>query len=291
LADVLGHNRLAVQIAGLALGIFGFAVLRWIVQANLAAQCSAALVGVALVLFAQFFGSLRRIAPQERRRLETAGVLCFAICLVAALAATGYHAAGSVRGGAPGKRSASARADISFDKDEPSRLVIRAPARRWQAVVIEVQKVWTLTPDKPAPDTIDWLHDPDLELPADKSPPYKVRTMAGNSLPITVTLQPALPNASVEEVQVTRGWARRIKLPKDAKDYVFLLRVELLDAQGNLVPAGNLLYLPDLKSGYSTPTTSANQEVLRELAAAEAPKSAKLNHLLSAHALLLGTQQ
>src|SRR5262245_26991919 len=91
LADLLRQNRLPAQVTGLALAVGGFAGLWWLAPANLKAQLSAALPGVVLVAFAQFFFALRKLKPDERRPLEAAGTCGFALCLLAALGATGYQ--------------------------------------------------------------------------------------------------------------------------------------------------------------------------------------------------------
>src|SRR5436305_13429770 len=90
-ADALGRYRLPVQGVGLVLAGAGFGGLWWLSPTNLAAQLSAALFGLSVVLFAQFFSSLRKLKPEERRALELAGAGCFVICLAASLGATGYH--------------------------------------------------------------------------------------------------------------------------------------------------------------------------------------------------------
>src|SRR5439155_837136 len=53
------------------------------------------------------------------------------------------------------------------------------------------------------------------------------------------------------------------------------------DTRGKILSAGSVLYMPDLKTGYSTPISDANKEILRELASLQTPKSEKLTRLLS----------
>src|SRR5439155_837135 len=83
-------------------------------------------------LFAQFFFSLRRLKPEERRSLELAGAGCFILCLAATLGATGYHwvkhprpMAGSGLAGGSGGAGGAAGTEVSFASEEANRLVIR----------------------------------------------------------------------------------------------------------------------------------------------------------------------
>jgi hypothetical protein len=286
IADLLGRYPLLVQAVGIAIGAAGFGLLKFVASANLAAQLSAALGGMAVILFAQFFSWLRRLEPQQRLALSTAGVACFGVCFLASLAAAAYHTIATPGGGA-GSSGPGRPPQVAFDKKEPNKLVIAVTGKGWKSVAIEVQKIWMLTPDnRPTGDTVDWPHDPDIQLTADKPTPYTVKTLAGNATPIPVTLQPVLPDSSAEAVNLhAGGWVTRIKFAKPPKDCVFQLRLEAVNSQGASVNAGSVLYLPDLKTRYSTPTSDANQAVLRELSTLRMPKSPKLMDLLTAHML------
>ncbi len=288
-ADLFRQNALPAQVMGLALAVGGLAGLWWLAPANLAAQMSAPLLGVALIAFAQFFHALRKIKPEERRSLEAAGVCCFGVCLAATLGVTGYHyhhgAGRSPPGGGGGGAVSSGGAgaadtEVTFAGDEPNRLVIRVPVKNPTDVIVEVEKVWVLTPDNAPPETLDWPLA-DVELPAEQSLPYKVKAISGTAVPIEITLVPLPPNSSADPVQVENRWVTRLKFTKPPpKDYVYLLKVAVVTKQGKTVSAGSVVYFPDLKTKYDK-LTGANQEALREIAAVQAPKSPKLAELLS----------
>ena len=99
-------------------------------------------------------------------------------------------------------------------------------------------------------------------------------------MPIDITLQPVLPDAVAEPLQLERGWATRIKFGKPPKDHVYLLRLDVVDNRGKALSVGSVLYMPDLKTGYNSSPAEANKEILRELAGLQMPKSAKLTGLL-----------
>src|SRR5205823_4392409 len=129
-ADLLARHRLPIQGVGLVLGGAGFGGRWWLAPTNMAAQLSAALVGVSIGLFAQFFVSLRNLKPEERRSLELAGAGCFVLCLAATVGATGYHWVKNPRVGGPmngGPSSGAPGTEVTFAAEEPNRLVIRAP--------------------------------------------------------------------------------------------------------------------------------------------------------------------
>ncbi len=147
-------------------------------------------------------------------------------------------------------------------------------------MVVEVQKVWELTPHTQVPETLDWPHSVDVELRTDKQPPYKEDTFAGNEQPIEVLLLPLFPGSSANPMQVENRWVTRLTFSKrPAKEHVFLLHLSVVK-QGKTVPAGSVVYFPDLKTRYET-LTPAHREVLREIAAVQAPKSPKLMELLA----------
>lgn len=287
IADLLRQNCVPVQTVGGALAVGGFAGLWWLAPTNRAAQLSAALFGVAIILFTQFFFSLRKLKPEERRSLEAAGACCLILCLAGTVGAACFHwaagrraAGGAGAGGGATAPGGAAQNGVAFASEIPNRLVVQSPVKDPKHVVVEIEKVWVLTPDNAPPETLDFPLA-EVELPAESSPHHQERAPAGSAQPIHVNLAPVLPGSSAESVLEGTTWVTRLKLTKPGpKDYVFLLRVDVITRQGKTVNAGSVVYFPDLKTKYDK-LTPANQEALREIAAVEAPKSPKLAELLS----------
>jgi hypothetical protein len=285
LAELCRQNRLPMQTTGVALAVGGFAGLWWLAPANLAAQLSASLFGLAIVLFAQFFFSIRKLKPEERRSLEAVGVCCLVLCLAGTLGAAGYHwaarRAGGGGGGGGGTASGGApQSEVTFASDEPNRLLIGVPIKNPHRVVIEVQRIWELAPDTKSAEALDWPHGPDFFLEAEKKCPYKETALSGRDVPIQSVLQPILPDLKAEPIQVADRWVTRLSFAKPpAKDYAYQLKVEVVTTQGKAINAGTVVYFPDFKTKYEK-LSPANQEVLREIAEVPAVRSPKLAELI-----------
>jgi hypothetical protein len=291
LADVLAQHRTKAQVAGCGMTLVACGLVRWLAPQALAAQLAAALPGLALCLFAWYFGYLQKLRPEDRKRPASAGIVCLVLCVAAALGAAGISL--GERGTGPAARSGATEA--AFAADNPNRVEIRLPAgiKRARKVVVRVEKIWTLEPEKAPTEPVDLAAAHDVALPVKATPFSEENNLLGQSSgQIVLTLQPTMPSetATQDVVDSGSGLVRRYKF-KQARDYVFLLRLTVFDTAGKKSEAGELLYLPDLKTSYTTPTSAANRSVLREIQASKAAKSRKLANLLSANALLLESKK
>lgn len=296
-ADAIRRFRLAIQIAGAVLAAGGFAAIYWWKPTNLAAQIAAAVFGLSLVAFAQFFELLRKLKPGDRRTLELAGLGGAGLCIVAALGTAGFHIASRVPSGdllasgggatSDSKSTPEPTTQLVFSDKQPNLIVVRAPdpKKKWGAI-IEVQQIWVLTPDTAAPAQIDWRGDAsDVLLDVKRQTPFSREGFVGDEAENTIALQPGIPDALYETVDALSNKGQ-LKFNKPPQDYVFLLRVQLVEKvragkiQKSPTEIGQIVYFPDLKTGYNTPTSEANKEKLREIAALSFPKSAKLTKLL-----------
>ena len=294
--DALSQRRFIVQFAGLVLAAAGYSLVRWLAPLNFAAHLCAGLAGLALILFAQYFHFLQKLGAEDRRSLARAGIACLLLCVTATIGAAGYFLTTSGKSDEDSPTSSSQQA--VFSNNDPNQIQIRfhgaLAQRQWSQVVVEVQKIWSLTPDK-APAVVDLDVNYDLELPADKKTPYTVESGYLQSIPgrLDVKLQPILPSsvAATKLEDITIAMVRRVTFTKKPKDFVYLLRLRVMDADGGSVNAGTFLYLPDLKTTYSKSASAANLSVLRELKDVAAIKSPKLADLLKANALLLDSKK
>ena len=97
-----------------------------------------------------------------------------------------------------------------------------------------------------------------------------------------------MATTKLEDVSI--ALVRRVTFTKKPKDFVYSLRLRILDGDGSF-DAGTFLYLPDLKTTYSKSASAANLSVLRELKDFPAFKSPKLLLLLDANALRLNSKK
>jgi hypothetical protein len=293
--DALGRAKMKVQAAGGVLAIAAFGLVYLLAPSALTAQLAAALAGVALIFFAQFFAYLQKLPPENRGALSTAGAASLVVCFAAALGVAGFSLAAhrgtpSGEGGAPGPSasagpSASGSPEAAFLADDPNRIEIRTGnvRKRWRKLVVRVEKIWTLTPEKTPTEPVDVNPAHDVTLLVRETPYSDENPLRPGE--IVLTLRAQLPPETATEDLVDagpeKGMVWRTKFTPQAKDYVFWLRFTLVEAGGKQTEAGELLYLPDFRTSYNTPTSAANLAVLREIQAMQAPKSQKLVKLLA----------
>jgi hypothetical protein len=298
LADRLAKARFVLLTNGAILGLLGVFVAGWLAPGSLGAKLAAAVAGVSLVAFSEFFRFLQRLPAEERGVPAGAGAACLAVCLLAAVGLMGYFIATrgqtttptrptADRGSTAGEGTTTqGTAETSFSANEPDRLEIRpATPKRFKKVVVEVVKVWTLTPDKAPAGPFELPAALDIQLPVQAPFTDEYLLMGKFASRIDLRLGPHIPPETAsgggDVVDSGKGMVRRYTFTKQPKDYVFSLRVRLVDTTDQVTDAGTVIYLPDLRTSYNTPTSAGNLPVLREIQAMPGTRSQKLTKLLS----------